>query len=171
MGDEIEDAFLLGKSPGVISGKIFAAEVYALFPDIQVEWYVKDGDEITAQDAKNKKPIAKLRGKASSLLLAERTALNILSRASGVATQARKYVNIAKSNNWKGEIAATRKTTPGFSLVEKYSVLVGGASTHRLDLSQMIMLKDNHVWSVGNITQAVKKARSLGGFSTKIEVG
>jgi len=64
----------------------------------------------------------------------------------------------------------TRKTTPGFRLVEKYALLVGGCATHRQDLSQMVMLKDNHVWSTGSITNAVKKARSAAGFSMKIEV-
>lgn len=64
----------------------------------------------------------------------------------------------------------TRKTTPGFRLVEKYSLLVGGVSTHRQDLSQMVMLKDNHIWSTGSITSAVQRARSAAGFSMKIEV-
>jgi nicotinate-nucleotide pyrophosphorylase (carboxylating) len=64
----------------------------------------------------------------------------------------------------------TRKTTPGFRLVEKYSLLVGGCATHRNDLSQMVMLKDNHIWSTGSITNAVKKAKSAAGFSIKIEV-
>jgi len=67
-------------------------------------------------------------------------------------------------------VAGTRKTTPGFRLVEKYGLLVGGASTHRLDLSQMVMLKDNHIWSTGSIEAAVKKARGVSGFSQKIEV-
>ena len=78
--------------------------------------------------------------------------------------------NIAKAYNWDGYIAGTRKTTPGFRIVEKYALVVGGISTHRHDLSQMVMLKDNHVWSTGSITAAVKKARSAAGFSSKIEV-
>jgi nicotinate-nucleotide pyrophosphorylase len=67
-------------------------------------------------------------------------------------------------------LAGTRKTTPGFRLVEKYGMLVGGADTHRMDLSTMTMLKDNHVWSRGSITKAVKAAKAAGGFSLKIEV-
>ena len=67
-------------------------------------------------------------------------------------------------------MAATRKVTPGFRLVEKYAVLVGGASTHRMDLSHMVMLKDNHIWSTGSITESVRRARYACGFSTKIEV-
>jgi len=77
---------------------------------------------------------------------------------------------LKNKRHWHGEIAATRKTTPGFRLVEKYAVLVGGASTHRYDLSSMIMLKDNHIWSSGDISNAVKSARKVGGFSIKIEV-
>lgn len=79
-------------------------------------------------------------------------------------------VTLAKKAGWSGIIAATRKTTPGFRIVEKYATLVGGADTHRMDLSSMIMLKDNHIWATGSITDAVKKARSAGGFSVKIEV-
>jgi nicotinate-nucleotide pyrophosphorylase len=81
----------------------------------------------------------------------------------------RLLVNL-RSAGYKGTLAGTRKTTPGFRLVEKYGMLVGGADTHRMDLSTMTMLKDNHVWSRGSITQAVKAAKAAGGFSLKVEV-
>jgi nicotinate-nucleotide pyrophosphorylase (carboxylating) len=72
---------------------------------------------------------------------------------------------------WKGSVAGTRKTTPGsFRLVEKYGLLVGGVDTHRMNMSQMTMLKDNHIWSVGSITKAVTLARTACGFTQKIEV-
>ena len=77
---------------------------------------------------------------------------------------------MAIKEGFGGIIAATRKTTPGFRIVEKYATIVGGCDSHRYDLSSMIMLKDNHIWSSGSITNAVKKARSAGGFSVKIEV-
>lgn len=109
-------------------------------------------------------------GRACDLLLAERTVLNIMSRASGVATQARRMKAIAESNGWSGCVAGTRKTTPGFRLVEKYALIVGGIAPHRHDLSQMIMLKDNHINVTGSITNAVSKAKSAAGFSVKIEV-
>jgi len=86
------------------------------------------------------------------------------------ATQARQVRRKADAVGYKGVVAGTRKTTPGFRLVEKYGLLVGGCDSHRMDLSSMIMLKDNHVWSTGSITNAVKKAKSVGGFSLKIEV-
>jgi len=93
-----------------------------------------------------------------------------LARASGIATRSRQAKQIADKAGWHGHVAGTRKTTPGFKLVEKYSILVGGCDTHRMDLSSMIMLKDNHVWSTGSINNAVKQARAAGGFSLKIEV-
>jgi nicotinate-nucleotide pyrophosphorylase (carboxylating) len=114
--------------------------------------------------------VATIRGPRRMLLLGERTALNILVRASGVATQAHRMASIREASGWRGEVAGTRKVTPGFRLIEKYSLLVGGCSTHRMDLSHMVMLKDNHVWAVGSITNAVKCARRACGFSSKIEV-
>merc|ERR1711959_364032 len=114
--------------------------------------------------------MATVSGPANRVLQAERTMLNILSRCSGVATAAREVSGTAHANGWHGCIAGTRKTTPGFRIVEKYGLLVGGCATHRLDLSQMVMLKDNHIMSAGSITAAVKTARSAAGFSQKIEV-
>ena len=111
-----------------------------------------------------------MRGPANALLLGERTALNTLSRASGVATRARAASELARAHGWHGRVAGTRKTTPGFRVVEKYALLVGGAATHRLDLSQMVMLKDNHIWSAGGISGAVRVARAAAGFTSKIEV-
>lgn len=77
---------------------------------------------------------------------------------------------IKRSSGWKGIIAGTRKTTPGFRIVEKYALLVGGVDTHRYDLSSMVMLKDNHIWASGSIEGAIKKAKEVAGFSLKIEV-
>lgn len=87
-----------------------------------------------------------------------------------MATAARRAADIKARCEWHGFVAGTRKTTPGFRQVEKYALIVGGAATHRLDLSQMVMLKDNHIWSCGSITNAVKKAKVAAGFSIKIEV-
>lgn len=169
VGNEVRTARLLGKSPGVVAGKPFAQAVFDV-AGVVAEWFVEDGHVISEQDAAAKKPIATVKGPARRVLVAERTALNILARASGIATLSSQMTAIKKNAGWHGEIAATRKTTPGFALVEKYAVLVGGCSTHRMTLSQMVMLKDNHVWSVGSISTAVRKARSAAGFSCKIEV-
>jgi nicotinate-nucleotide pyrophosphorylase (carboxylating) len=84
--------------------------------------------------------------------------------------QARKMADLSEAKQWSGSVAGTRKTTPGFRLVEKYALIVGGAAPHRHDLSQMIMLKDNHINVTGSITNAVHKAKGAAGFSVKIEV-
>lgn len=96
---------------------------------------------------------AVVRGPARCLLLGERPALNCLSRASGIATRCSQLRALAAAAGWHGQVAGTRKTTPGFRLVEKYAMLVGGVSMHRQDLSGMVMLKDNHIWASGSITQ------------------
>ncbi len=101
-----------------------------------VEWLLEEGDPIVPVCE-----VARVTGPARLILLGERTALNIITRACGVATQAREVSELAKRAGWPGEVAGTRKTTPGFRLVEKYSLLVGGCSTHRHDLSAMVMLK------------------------------
>eukprot|EP00042_Codosiga_hollandica_P054465 m.737227 g.737227 ORF g.737227 m.737227 type:complete len:226 (+) comp58904_c0_seq9:239-916(+) len=84
--------------------------------------------------------------------------------------RSRKLVEIGRAKGWKGIIAGTRKTTPGFRLVEKYAMKVGGADAHRMDLSSMVMIKDNHIASRGSITEAVKAAVAMAGYTMKIEV-
>ena len=84
--------------------------------------------------------------------------------------RSRRFRDIARSSGYKGIIAGTRKTTPGFRLVEKYGMMVGGIDPHRHDLSSMIMLKDNHVWSCGSISNAIATARQAGGFSLLLDV-
>ncbi|CCC07651.1 hypothetical protein SMACR_12623 [Sordaria macrospora] len=147
VGDAPRTATLWGKSQGILAGVPFFDETHG-----------------------GKKALATVSGPARGLLEGERVALNILARCSGVATQSRHLLVNLRSAGYKGIVAGTRKTTPGFRLVEKYGMLVGGADTHRMDLSTMTMLKDNHVWSRGSITEAVKAAKAAGGFSLKIEV-
>jgi len=162
------------KSPGVLAGVPFFEAVFDACGGCQLEWEARavEGTSFEAGDASGERvKLATVTGPVSHLLRGERTALNALSRCSGVATAARRCAELARSRRWHGEVAGTRKTTPGFRLVEKYGLLVGGASTHRLDLSQMVMLKDNHVWSCGgSIAAAVRRARGVSGFSQKIEV-
>lgn len=170
VGDKIEVAYLYCKDNCILAGLPFAQAVFDLC-ELDVEWLYKEGVKIDLNEINtNKIIIAIVKGKCKNILIAERTALNILSRASGVATQSNIAVNIAKKHNWNGYVAGTRKTTPGFRNIEKYALLVGGAATHRLDLSQMVMLKDNHIASAGGITEAINKAKSVAGFSIKIEV-
>ena len=169
VGDDPHHAMLLGKSEGVLAGVPFATHALE-YAGCTVEWLKPEGHYITKEEAAKKAPVAKVSGPTRCILMGERTCLNILSRASGVATAAHAAMTIARAHGWHGKVAGTRKTTPGFGLVEKYALLVGGADTHRMDLSSMVMLKDNHIWSTGSITQSVSRARSVGGFSTKIEV-
>eukprot|EP00343_Euplotes_focardii_P006963 CAMPEP_0205822880 /NCGR_PEP_ID=MMETSP0206-20130828/14433_1 /ASSEMBLY_ACC=CAM_ASM_000279 /TAXON_ID=36767 /ORGANISM="Euplotes focardii, Strain TN1" /LENGTH=300 /DNA_ID=CAMNT_0053119531 /DNA_START=23 /DNA_END=925 /DNA_ORIENTATION=+ len=169
VGEGQATASILGKSPGVIAGIPFAEAVFDHL-GCTVEWLAADGDVITTAQAERKAVVGRVTGPARMLLLGERTALNILARASGIATQARAVMSLVKARKWHGSVAATRKTTPGFGLVEKYAVLVGGATPHRMDLSNMVMLKDNHIWSTGSITASVHKARRAVGHATKIEV-
>jgi len=167
VGNKQEEAFCWGKSSGILAGSPFFTAVFEHL-GCTVEWLYREGASIDASNSKVL--IAKVRGPARNLLLGERTALNIMSRASGIATQANRMRLIKEQHGWHGQVAATRKVTPGFRLVEKYAVLVGGASTHRMDLSHMVMLKDNHIWSCGGIARAVHQARQACGFSSKIEV-
>ncbi|GFO27612.1 nicotinate-nucleotide pyrophosphorylase [carboxylating] [Plakobranchus ocellatus] len=164
VGEKEEQAVILQKEAGVLAGQPFVDAIFKEL-DCQVEWHVKEGSYVEPV-----KTVATVTGKVRHLLLGERVALNCVTRASGIATTARRLAHIAAKQGWKGEVAGTRKTTPGFRLVEKYALLVGGVATHRHDLSSMIMLKDNHIWTAGSISQAVKDARVVGGFSTKIEV-
>ncbi|KAA0157111.1 hypothetical protein FNF29_00463 [Cafeteria roenbergensis] len=164
VGSEEDEAWLLGKSAGVLAGVPFFDCVFRKL-GCTVEWLAPEGETISPVAH-----VATVRGPRRMLLLGERTALNILTRASGIATEAAKAAAIKASSGWAGEVAGTRKLTPGFRLVEKYALLVGGCGTHRMDLSQMTMIKDNHVWAAGSIPKAVAKARSACGFSSKIEV-
>ncbi|KAJ2448821.1 nicotinate-nucleotide diphosphorylase (carboxylating) [Coemansia sp. RSA 2336] len=167
VGDDIKIATLYCKSHGVLAGKPFFDKVFDKV-GCTVTWSFEEGAEIIPNDRKVE--VAVVQGPARLILMGERLALNILARCSGVASRARRLRSIADSCGFQGIVAGTRKTTPGFRLVEKYGMQVGGADTHRMDLSSMVMLKDNHIWATGSITSAVEQARKVAGFSIKIEV-
>lgn len=167
VGEGPRTATLWGKSAGVIAGRPFFDEVFAQ-TGCTVEWHAAEGTDIDLASGKMK--VATVSGPVRGILLGERVALNMLSRCSGVASRSKALVTKLRDAGYKGTLAGTRKTTPGFRLVEKYGILVGGADGHRMDLSSMVMLKDNHVWSRGSITDAVGAAKAVAGFSMKIEV-
>ncbi|CAM9441020.1 unnamed protein product [Phaeothamnion confervicola] len=170
VGESEQTAVLYGKSPGVLAGQCFVEEVFKQM-GCSVEWELPEGAIIDlASVADDRVVVGRVRGSCRHILIGERTALNILSRCSGVATLARAATDIALAAGWAGMVAGTRKTTPGFRLVEKYALIVGGAATHRNDLSEMVMLKDNHIAAAGSIPAAVALARRAAGFSMKIEV-
>ncbi|XP_074518695.1 nicotinate-nucleotide pyrophosphorylase [carboxylating]-like [Halichoeres trimaculatus] len=167
VGSREVEARLLCKTPhSVLAGSPFFTAVFNEL-GCTVDWIHEEGAEI-GSDAITLTAVVK--GPARCLLLGERPALNCLARASGIATRCSQLRAMATEAGWHGEVAGTRKTTPGFRLVEKYAMLVGRVSMHRQDLSGMVMLKDNHIWASGSITQAVEAARSVCGFSSKIEV-
>ncbi|KAJ6515682.1 Quinolinate phosphoribosyl transferase [Mycena sanguinolenta] len=166
VGEAVREAHLFGKGevPAVLAGSPFFTEVFAQL-GCEVVWHVEEGE--TFEPVKH---VATVTGKARHLLLGERVALNMLARCSGIATKSKRIKDLARGYGFQGIIAGTRKTTPGFRLVEKYAMLVGGIDPHRHDLSSMIMLKDNHIWSSGSITAAVQQARQVGGFSLLLDV-
>ncbi|XP_008316081.1 nicotinate-nucleotide pyrophosphorylase [carboxylating] [Cynoglossus semilaevis] len=167
VGSQEVEAKLLCKTPNsILAGSPFFT---AVFTEVgcTVDWIYQEGTNIGPGDVT---VTAVVTGPARCLLLGERPALNCLARTSGIATRCSHLQAMAVAKGWHGEVAGTRKTTPGFRLPEKYAMLVGGVSMHRQDLSGMVMLKDNHVWASGSITGAVKAARSVCGFSSKIEV-
>jgi len=137
VGEKEETAHLYCKSLGVIAGIPFAQAVFDKF-GLEVEWKCDEGTLIEPQP---KFVCAIVRGKCRNILMAERISLNILARASGVASRAKRVVDIAKDWGWHGYVAGTRKTTPGFRAVEKYALVVAGAATHRQDL----LIADGHV--------------------------
>lgn len=169
VGEELKEASLWCKTPGVLAGVPFFDEVFRQL-GCTVKWYYTEGSFIGEEGAKTKIKAATVTGPSRKLLLGERVALNTLARCSGIATASNQFLRKARTTGFKGIVAGTRKTTPGFRLVEKYGMLVGGVDMHRYDLSSMVMLKDNHIWSTGSIPAAVAAARSAGGFSLRIDV-
>ena len=171
VGDKPATACFFVKSPLVISGFPFVEAVFNRL-GCTVTWEVKEGTMIYGSGT-NKVKAGYVQGPAFAILQGERTALELLTRSSASASYARLCVEAARvaAPEWKGRIAATRKTTPGlFRMVEKYGATVGGADPHRYNLSNMVMLKDNHIDVAGGIPKSVEKTRALCGFSTKIEV-
>jgi len=126
---------------------------------------IKDGDSVEADTE-----IIKVSGKARSILKAERTALNILGRMSGVATETNKLIKEAKQVNKKIRVAATRKTLPGLRIFDKKAVKAGGGDTHRFQLDDAVLIKDNHLKITGSISTTIKLARKNVSFTKKIEV-
>ena len=158
------EAEVLAKEAGITAG-IEEVTILAESLGLHVKTEVADGDEI-----KRETRIMRISGDAQTILTAERTMLNLLSRMSGIATTTRKLTGILKKANSKARIAATRKTAPGLLYFDKKAVLIGGGDPHRLHLDDMILLKDNHVSIVGDVETAVRRAKQKASFSKKIEV-
>ncbi len=155
---------LICKQDGIIAGLEVFKRVFILLDDnTQVEFFVKDGDKVT----KGQK-LGVINGDIRVLLSGERTALNYLQRMSGIATYTNTIATLLKGTNTK--LLDTRKTTPNMRVFEKYAVKVGGGYNHRFNLSDGILLKDNHIGAAGGVKQAVKMAKEYAPFVRKIEV-
>ncbi len=154
----------IAKQDTVICGIDIAKKVFhKIDPEVVFESYFADGDMVKTGDV-----IASVSGNARSMLVAERTALNIMQRLSGVAMRTHECVEMVAGT--KAKIADTRKTTPGMRALEKYAVRVGGGTNHRFNLADGVLIKDNHIAAAGSITKAVKNARAVIPHTLKIEV-
>ncbi|MCI5503163.1 MAG: carboxylating nicotinate-nucleotide diphosphorylase [Eubacterium sp.] len=155
---------LICKEDGVICGLQIFERVFTLLEEnTQVETFVEDGDEV-----KNGQLLAKVRGDIRVLLCGERTALNYLQRMSGIATYTHSVAVLLEGTGTK--LLDTRKTTPNNRIFEKYAVRTGGGNNHRLNLSDGVMLKDNHIGAAGGVKEAVTMAKEYAPFVRKIEV-
>ena len=157
------EAELICKQDGVVAGLAVFARVFELLGGVQTELLAADGDRVE----KGQK-LAAVRGDMRAILTGERTALNFLQRMSGIATYTAKMAALLEGSGLK--LVDTRKTTPNMRLFEKYAVRVGGGGNHRYNLSDAVLLKDNHIGAAGGVAEAVRRAKAYAPFTAKIEV-
>ena len=158
-------AVLAVRKPGVVCGLPIAEASFRLIdPSIRFETLVEDGASVPG----NRTPVARVSGDARAILTAERTALNYLSRMSGISTMTAQYVALVAHTNAK--ICCTRKTTPGLRAFEKYAVRCGGAMNHRFGLDDAVLIKDNHIAVCGGIREALRAAKAFVGHLVKVEI-
>lgn len=158
-------ARLEARAPGVVAGLDVAAACFEAAAGEGTKWIPEAGDG-DAVDAGT--PLARIEGELRTILLAERTALNILGRLSGIATETRRYVDAIAGSAAK--VVDTRKTTPGLRLLEKYAVAVGGGTNHRFGLDDGILVKDNHIAAAGAVGIATERAVAGAPHGMKVEV-
>ena len=155
---------LIAKEDGVIAGLQVYARVFTLLDDkTEIEFFCKDGDQV-----KNGQLLAKVNGDIRVLLSGERVALNYLQRMSGIATYTREVAGLLEGSSLT--LLDTRKTTPNCRVFEKYAVRVGGGCNHRYNLSDGVLLKDNHIGAAGSVAKAVAMAKAYAPFVRKIEI-
>jgi nicotinate-nucleotide pyrophosphorylase (carboxylating) len=162
--NHISKAIIQAKANGVVAGHIFAREIFKfLDQDIQFQELKQDGEHVIKRDI-----LATIKGKSRAILTGERVALNILQRLSGIATITRSFVEAVEGTGVK--ILDTRKTSPGLRSMEKYAVRMGGGYNHRLNLSEMALIKENHIALAGSIKEAVKRVKSQSNTPIEVEV-
>jgi len=162
--DSVSSGHFKAKEPGVICGFGVVRRVFELLDKaVKVKPLVSDGDHVNAGDI-----IAEISGPSRSILTGERTALNILQHMSGVATRTSEAVKTVSGTN--ARIVDTRKTKPGLRVLDKYAVRCGGGSNHRFNLSDGVLIKDNHIVAAGGISNAIALARNNCPHTLKIEI-
>ena len=162
--DRVVTGDILVKQQGIIAGMEVAALVFSTVDsNIQFEPLASDGDRVSRGTV-----VARVHGSARSVLTAERTALNFMQRMSGIATDARRFVDAVHGTH--AVILDTRKTCPGLRLLDKWAVRLGGAQNHRTGLYDMVLIKDNHIAAAGGITPAVARVREQNHAGLAIEV-
>ena len=162
--DKLGEAQLLCKQDGIIAGLQVFERVFKLLDEkTEIVFHAKDGDKV-----KNGDLLATVTGDIRTILTGERVALNYLQRMSGIATHSRQLVDLL--GDAKTKLLDTRKTTPNMRIFEKYAVKVGGGTNHRYNLSDGILIKDNHIGAAGGIKEAVSLAKEYAPFVRKIEV-
>ena len=155
---------LIAKEDGVIAGLDIYARVFTILDEkTEIDFHCKDGDEV-----KNGELMATVTGDIRVLLSGERVALNYLQRMSGIATYTRQVAKLLEGS--KVTLLDTRKTTPNCRVFEKYAVRVGGGCNHRYNLSDGVLLKDNHIGAAGSVTKAIQMAKAYAPFVRKIEI-
>lgn len=159
---KIVKAYIVSKDEGILAGSDLIRQLFEE-KGVKVTFWLADGTKISKSDL-----LMSLEGDARTILLLERTALNLLMRMSGVASRANHFVNLVKDSNVR--IAGTRKTSPAIGKFDKYALKVGGADTHRFGLDDMVLIKDNHIAACGTPLEALKKAKKNTSFSKKIEI-
>lgn len=158
------EAELIAKQDGVMAGLPVFRRAFELLDDgAEIALFVQEGDEV-----RRGQKLAVVRGKMRAILSAERTALNFLQRMSGIATYTRSVAAYLECTNTK--LLDTRKTTPNLRIFEKYAVSVGGGNNHRFNLSDGVLLKDNHIGAAGGVKEAIAAARAYAPFVRKIEI-
>ena len=163
-GGETGTAVVMAKADLIVAGlEIFAAVFQVVKASLSFKKFINDGDKATKGEI-----IAEIRGELGHILRAERVALNIFQRLCGIATETGRYVTAVKGTD--ARIVDTRKTLPGFRVLDKYAVTVGGGHNHRFGLSDGILIKDNHIDAVGGIAKAVSRCRERAHHLLKIEV-
>jgi len=161
--ESICSADLLSKDNGILAGLEVFGRVFGLLGGVEIRYFKKDGDPVVPGEL-----IARLKGNTRNVLQGERIALNLLQKMSGIATMTKSFVDSIEGTGAK--LLDTRKTTPGLRILEKYAVTVGGGHNHRYNLSDGILLKDNHISAAGGVVAAVEAARKSCSFVRKIEV-